>query len=288
MAAGAPDDEELTNLGSGNGGRPADASGTMLDRRAPDARPEEELMQPEAAPANTRLRHSVTHRVPLSVRQLPYRAVDRLAALRDQRRLRADRPDLVAAMARPHDDSVLRPAYDRYVTEISTWKWAVSWPTARLLDTLCEALRPRKVLDLGSGFSTYVLTSWAQRTGAEVEIVSVDDSVDWLAKTRAFLAGHGLDAQLLDAAELPSLPDAAFDLAFDDIGRSEDRANVLDTVIRVMAPGAVVVLDDMNVRGYRRQVRTRLDTVGWPLYSVRGETIDAKGRFAMLTTAPRP
>jgi predicted O-methyltransferase YrrM len=243
-------------------------------------------MQPEAATDGHHLRHRVTHLVPLSVRQLPYRALDRAGALIDHRKLRSARPDLVAAMERPRDDSQLRPAYDRYVTEISTWKWAVSWPTSRLLDSLCEELRPQRILDLGSGFSTYVLASWAQRSGADVEIVSADDSTEWLAKTRTFLEGEGLDAQLIDATELATLPDASFDLAFDDIGRSEERANVLATVMRVMKPRGVVVLDDMNVRGYRKQVRARLDAGNWPLYSVRQQTIDAKGRFAMLTVAP--
>ena len=61
---------------------------------------------------------------------------------------------------------------------------------------------------------------------------------------------------------------------------------MIDTIVSVMAPGAVVVLDDMNVRGYRREVRDKLNRAGWPLYSLRNQTLDAKGRFAMLTTAP--
>jgi predicted O-methyltransferase YrrM len=83
------------------------------------------------------------------------------------------------------------------------------------------------------------------------------------------------------------LPDSTFDLAFDDIGRIEQRADAIDTLVRVMAPGGIVVLDDMNVRGYRADVRARLKRAGWPLYSLRRQTIDQRGRFAMLTAAPR-
>jgi predicted O-methyltransferase YrrM len=244
-------------------------------------------MHEEAAGAGHPLRHGLTHRIPLSVRRLPYTTLDAAQALADRRRLRAARPDLAAMVDHLADDAELHTQYRHYVTDVSDWEWAVSWPTARLLLTLCDGLRPRRVLDLGSGFSTYVIASWARRRGAELDLVSVDDSPDWLDKTRAFLAGHDLTATLVDAGELPSLPDAHFDLAFDDIGRSEVRARVIDTVVRVMAPEAVTVLDDMNVRGYRAEVKRKLDAAGWPLFSARAATLDPKGRFAMLTVAPR-
>jgi hypothetical protein len=62
---------------------------------------------------------------------------------------------------------------------------------------------------------------------------------------------------------------------------------VIDTIVRVMTPDSVTVLDDMNVRGYRAEVKQRLDAAGWKLYSARAATLDPKGRFAMLTIAPR-
>jgi predicted O-methyltransferase YrrM len=196
------------------------------------------------------------------------------------------RPDLAAALGRTREDSELRGFYERYVAEVSNWEWAVSWPTVKVLDALCDELRPRRVLDLGSGFSTYVLCDWARRSGNETEIVSVDTSDEWLDKTRDFLSHEGLRARFLPSRELDSLPGGSFDLAFDDIGRIEERAEVIPTITRVMGPGGVVVLDDMNVRGYRGEVRSRLAASGWDLYSVRPQTFDAKGRFAMLTAAP--
>jgi predicted O-methyltransferase YrrM len=229
----------------------------------------------------------VTHLVPLPVRRLPFQTLDAVVATRDARRLAADRPDVLAALRNARDDAALRAFYDRYVTEVSNWEWAVSWPTARALDALCEALRPRRVLDLGSGFSTYVVCNWARRAGVETEIVSADTSDEWLDKTRVFLDGEGLSARLIASRDLASLPSAGFDLAFDDIGRIEARASVMPTIIRTMKPGGVVVLDDMNVRGYRGEVRSHLTKAGWPLYSLRPATVDAKGRFAMLTAAPR-
>ena len=224
----------------------------------------------------------------MSLRRLPYQLADRAAATRDQPRLRAARPDLAAALdAVKDDDADLRKVYARYVDQVSRWDWAVSWPTVCLLNALCETVQPRKILDLGSGLSTYVFARWAKRCGEDIELVSVDDSPEWLAKTREFLASEDLSARFIDVAEFHSLTRSVFDLAFDDLGRIEVRAEAIDTLVHVMAPGAVVVLDDMNVRGYRSQVRAKLVRQGWPLYSVRQSTIDAKGRFAMLTCAPR-
>jgi predicted O-methyltransferase YrrM len=221
----------------------------------------------------------------MSVRRLPFQAADAVVATRDAKRLATARPDVSSALRATRDDAALRAMYDQYVTEVSNWEWAVSWPTARTLDALCAALRPRRVLDLGSGFSTYVVCNCARRRGDEIEVVSADTSDDWLDKTRAFLGREGLAAQLMPSRELDSLPSASFDLAFDDIGRIEERASVIPTIVRVMKPGGVVVLDDMNVRGYRGEVGSLLSAAGWPLYSLRSATFDAKGRFAMLTTA---
>jgi predicted O-methyltransferase YrrM len=244
-------------------------------------------MQPQAAHNGDRLRHSVTHRLPISIRRVPFRTADKLAAIADRRRLRSAHPRVAASLDARRDVRELRTEYDRYVNEVSNWEWAVSWPTTRALDALCAELRPRRILDLGSGFSTYVVCRWAAASGQDVEVVSADDSPDWLAKTRSFLESHGLDAHLIDVTELDSLPDHAFDLAFDDLGRTEDRARLISPIVRLLAPGGVVVLDDMNVRGYRREVRSALNAAKWPLYSVREQTLDAKGRFAMLTVAPQ-
>jgi predicted O-methyltransferase YrrM len=237
--------------------------------------------------AQTTTRQRLTGRLPLSLRKLPYRAADSAVALYDAPKFKRDLPTVATALEGVGDGSELRPVYDRYVSTISSWDWAVAWRTAVALDALCDALRPRRILDLGSGFSTYVECRWAQNAQPETEIVSVDDSPEWLETTRGFLAGEGLSCELIARADLGSLPAGAFDLAFDDMGRVEQRAEAIDTLARVMAPGGVVVLDDMNVRGYRAEVRARLDRAGWPLYSLRKQTIDQRGRFAMLTAAPR-
>jgi predicted O-methyltransferase YrrM len=231
------------------------------------------------------LRHRATGLVPMSVRRWPYQAADAVEGRRDVRRLKAGRPDVARALARDFDDAELRRAYDDYVNTISQWDWAVSWPTARALNQLCAALRPRRVLDLGSGFSTFVICSWAKDAETATEVVSVDDSPEWLEKTAHFLEGHGLDATLISPDGLAELPPSSFDLCFDDIGRIEVRASVIGDVLRLMSPGGVVVLDDMNVRGYRGKVREQLVAAGWDLYSIRSHTIDRKGRFAMIASA---
>lgn len=239
------------------------------------------------AGSTTRARRRLTQRLPVSLRKLPFRAADAAAARYDASRFQRALPNVAAALARVDSDHELRAVYDRYVAEISSWDWAVAWRTALALDALCDALRPRRILDLGSGFSTYVECRWVRQAQSDTGIVSVDDSAEWLETTRAFLAGDGLSCELIERDDLGSLPDQSFDLAFDDMGRIEARADAIDTLVRVMAPGGVVILDDMNVRGYRADVRARLERAGWPLYSLRTQTIDERGRFSMLTAAPR-
>ena len=50
----------------------------------------------------------------------------------------------------------LRPAYEEYVASISTPDSAISLEIAALALILCRMRRPRRILDLGSGFSSWV------------------------------------------------------------------------------------------------------------------------------------
>jgi predicted O-methyltransferase YrrM len=60
-----------------------------------------------------------------------------------------------------------------------------------LLDLLVT-LRPKTVVELGSGFSTLVIAAWLKRQG-EGHLVSVDHEPFWAEKCRTYLRMQGLD-----------------------------------------------------------------------------------------------
>ena len=130
-----------------------------------------------------------------------------------------------------------------------------------LLFRLVRELRPRSCLELGTGFgiSGSYLAAALERNG-EGRLTTLEGSEDW--------ARHALEgfrelrlAELVDlrvgpiAESLLDLPDAAgsFDLAFIDAEhQAEATLEEFDAVARLLTPGAVVVIDDVNWEPVRR------------------------------------
>ncbi len=225
----------------------------------------------------------LTQRVPLAVRKLPYLWADRIQGTVDLRRIKAQHPGIEHALFDNTPQAALRAAYDDYTSTVSTAEMAVSWPTAVLLYNLCDFLRPSSVLDLGSGFSTFVFCTWAAKAASGTDIVSVDDSDVWMQRTREFLRERNLEVpRLIGLTDFERGEVANFDLAFHDLGRLEVRIEWLPAVLRAVNRTGLVVLDNVHVHTYRQQALHQLSTTGWRSLSLRTLTLDDKGRFAAL------
>ena len=73
----------------------------------------------------------------------------------------------------------VRNEYRRYTTTVSPPNHALSLATAAYMLHLCRAISARRVLDLGSGFSSWVLRHHAETASNPVDVVSVDTDEDW-------------------------------------------------------------------------------------------------------------
>ena len=208
---------------------------------------------------------------------------------RDARRLQGRLPELARKELLTEAAGRLRPAFDEYVTVFSVAGAAVSLETSALATVLCEIIRPRRVLDLGSGFSSYVFRRYAAAARPEAEVWSIDDSSFWLEKTREFLDSRGLSAEnLLLWDSFSSQDNGAFDLILVDIGDFEFRSANIDKALALGSPSAVVILDDMHKPWYRASVakalqRSRRDSDRrYEFYSARSMTKDQFGRYAAV------
>ena len=103
--------------------------------------------------------------------------------------MQKDYTSLVNARAR------LEPIYTLYVNTVSSFQMALSLESAALVWALCDERRPAKIVDLGSGFSSFVLRHWAKVSGREVEVWSVDDDAEWLQKSKEFCASTGVSTE---------------------------------------------------------------------------------------------
>jgi predicted O-methyltransferase YrrM len=177
---------------------------------------------------------------------------------------------LVGVQRTPSVTQELRRVYDRLVDHDRTMPelgaWAISPSTLIwVLDRLSDS-SVRTILELGSGSSTIWFATALAKRGGEGQIVALESSADYAARTRADLAKHRLQdrAQVLhaplvdtavpgrenqpwyDISVLPDLPPV--DLLFVDgpVGSiaHQVRYPAYPLLADRLAPGATVVLDD--------------------------------------------
>lgn len=178
---------------------------------------------------------------------------------------------------------LLMPQYLDYVARVSWADHAVSIGTAAVLAQLCERHRPARVLDTGSGFSSYVLRRYAAEHGTEV--VSVDDDADWMRKTAAYLEGHGLAdlGELVLWDDFSSAAQGQFDLIFHDLGTFETRVNTMPAIDDLVAPSGLVVYDDVVIPSIRAAARELCAVKGRDYFSLRHITLDEISRYSALS-----
>ena len=194
----------------------------------------------------------------------------------DLRQLRRDLPAFPSPLDLERATADLSCAYEAYVSEVSTPGMAASLETSALLLALCRKVRVSSAMDLGSGFSSYVLRHWA--TEADCRVFSVDDEPAWLARTRQFLVANGLAPGQL--CLWPQLPNQRFDLVFHDFANGTRREATMPRALQ--AARRFLVLDDAQHRGHRAAMAAACSDAGAHLYSLRTVTLDSMKRYAML------
>ena len=174
---------------------------------------------------------------------------------------------------------LLRSDYLDYIANVSNEAMAVSYQTACLLLLACEERAPKRILDLGSGFSSLALHRWAQENDALC--VSVDNDPKWIEATRAFLGDRGItDPTVL---EFRQPWQGEYDLIFDDLAAAEHlRKDSLAAVLDCLAPDGVLILDDVHKKPLR-DVAEQIAAHGpFAYHSMRDWTVDNFGRYAGL------
>lgn len=189
----------------------------------------------------------------------------------------------------------LREAYEIYLREVSTADMAVSLETSRFLYAMSKLKRASRILDLGSGFSSYAFGLYSLNVEPHAHVYSVDDDEKWLNKTRDFLIGrHIPNNHLMDWNSFVKSPPSTFDLIFHDLGNMNLRTESLPFIISLLDKSGVLILDDMHkkgrylLEGYRTAAIREVKKAGLSLFSARQYTSDRHGRFCELAIQMEP
>lgn len=171
--------------------------------------------------------------------------------------------------------------HQHYITEVSAINWAVSLETACVLYYLCQQMQPAVVVDVGSGFSSYVLRTFRADERPHMTVYSVDDNADWLQTTRRYLSEHGLaDDHVIAWEEFRELDDLKADLIFYDFATPKVRIPEMPQLLRYTHSNSVLVLDDLHKTNMSTATRELIAQYGLKYHDLREITRDKIGRFA--------
>jgi predicted O-methyltransferase YrrM len=204
---------------------------------------------------------------------------------RDASRLRRIMPELRSfAQLRHQYESELKTSYSEYVSLVSDPVFAASLELLTFTNFLLDLYRPGNILDVGSGYSSYVFRRWKTQSLPTARVVSVDHDPLWLERTSGYLERNGLGRDFLFSwSAFMAHEWSPFDLIFHDIGGGvANRRATLHELLALLAPGGMLVLDDVQKRAYGAYARSTAKAAGCDSYSLRLFTKDTYGRFARL------
>lgn len=206
------------------------------------------------------------------------------ALVRDLRKLTRPEPPIGATYEEWRELRLaLDPAYERYVADVSTRRYAASLELSAVVWHLCRVLRPAAVLELGSGFTSYVLRRYAAESAEYVDVVSLDHDPVWLEKTAGFLEAERLPSTGLASYERLSelARSRRFDLIVNDLhGPLRDEATT--RTVPLLADGGAFVLDDADRAHHRRSLFRAGARRGLSFYDLRPWTNDLYWRWAIM------
>lgn len=203
----------------------------------------------------------------------------------DSRRLRKVYPDLQKSFdsGKVEYRHRLLPFYEDYIRNVSNEIMAVSLELSTFLSFFCGVRKPTRILDLGSGFSSFVLRLHKSEASPEPEVWSVDDSSEWLEKTRSFLMKRRVsDKNLMTWDTLVVSNPGRFDFILYDLGDFDFRRDSFDRVLQFADENGVVIVDDMHSANYGLYVRKRLNDNKWKYFNLHHFTNDKYGRYSLL------
>lgn len=166
-----------------------------------------------------------------------------------------------------------------YCQDVSSRSMAISLESAAYLYSYCELNEPKVVLNLGSGFSSYLFRLYSSTNSCKV--ICVDDDPEWLARTREYLESHSLTTNSLETWHtFAACNDPTPDLIFHDLGRMPVRLAVCPFVLEwASRSDGIVFLDDVHKSAYSSKLNELLSLYSADVLDLRDMTLDNLGRW---------
>lgn len=176
----------------------------------------------------------------------------------------------------------LKPAYQTYCQGVSVRSMALSIETCAYVWWLCDTVRARRVADLGSGFSSYVLRAYAADAAYQpVQVDSVDSDRGWLTATRDFCRTQDQPDGGFMLGPKWAGSDTHYDVVVNDYDSGPTREAFADLAAQKLTAAGVVVFDDAQNADHHHNMAEVCIHHGLTLLDLYHQTVDELGRFAM-------
>ncbi len=182
----------------------------------------------------------------------------------------------------PENYADLNQKYDQYIKEVSRADMAASFECVHLMRSLCKLFSCKKLLDLGSGFSSFMFRQYAL-SDSTIRVWSVDDDVEWIRKTRDYLYQQKVSTEnLMMLDDFLATSEKDFDLIFFDLNFVEVRKKFIRMAVERCKPGGLIIFDDVHKKDFFYDVLRETTALPVQFKDIKSLTLDEFGRFALL------
>jgi len=189
--------------------------------------------------------------------------------------------DQLNSQAIEQNKQKLKLYYEQYVKEVSRADMAASLELAAFMYTLCQVNRYTKLLDMGSGLSSFVFRLYAKEN-PEATVFSIDDDTAWLEKTKDYLRQHQLGVEnIFTLNQFLKSKEEGFDCILHDLNFVEVRINYIEHIMRIAKPKGLVILDDVHKPDYLLSILIKLQKLNVKMYDLKPMTFDSYGRYSL-------
>jgi len=142
--------------------------------------------------------------------------------------------------------------------------------------------KPTKILDLGSGFSSWLFRFYQKEINQNAIITTVDTSKTWLDTTKLFLERSKLNTDNLylfdDFIELKKYKQ---DLILYDMDATSNRFSRFPEILTYKRKNGVMIVDDMHNIEYHNSVINYCTENNLNINNLQDSTLDSYGRYAI-------
>ncbi len=166
-------------------------------------------------------------------------------------------------------ESEIKEEYEKYISTISSRGMAASLECCIFLMTMCKKIKPKYILDLGSGFSSYSLRYYIQSNKSDTIIWSVDSNNQWLEKSKEFCKDK-VDTSNFFTWDQISNKKQIFDIIFIDIDRTIKRPKYFEPIFNnFTGPNTVILVDDYHKGLLRKVLPPLIEKYNFEKYELR-------------------